>query len=314
MAHVPVLMFTAKTLVGDKVEGLRAGADDYLTKPIHPAELASRVEALLHRSKAAPAEVPGTLHARTIGVIGAKGGVGTSTLAVNLAVAACQYGDSVQKERSTPVRASIADMQAGLGSVAILLGETSGGGLATLMKLDLDNLDQETVEGQLMTHASGLRFLSASLQPEIAQGHLPVAHVDAVLTRLAKTADYLYQDLGSVLDEATCHAITRCDVVIVVVEPERVCLTLAKASLDRIHLLDPQPDELCVVMIERVGAGAAYSPREVENMLGLELASAIEPAGEVARQAVEQGTPIVLMQPESRITEQILDLNHRLLT
>src|SRR5260221_4669309 len=49
---IPIIMFTAKTLVDDKVTGFEAGADDYLTKPTHPAELASRVKAVLARSVA----------------------------------------------------------------------------------------------------------------------------------------------------------------------------------------------------------------------------------------------------------------------
>lgn len=44
-----ILMLTAKTQVADKVAGLRLGADDYLSKPFHPAELLARVEALLRR-------------------------------------------------------------------------------------------------------------------------------------------------------------------------------------------------------------------------------------------------------------------------
>ena len=45
--NIPIIMFTAKTLIDDKVAGFEAGADDYLTKPTHPAELASRVKAIL---------------------------------------------------------------------------------------------------------------------------------------------------------------------------------------------------------------------------------------------------------------------------
>jgi pilus assembly protein CpaE len=82
-------MFTAKTQVGDKVAGFQAGADDYLTKPIHPAELASHVEAILFRSARAKEAAP-TVAAHTIGFIGCKGGVGTTTLAVNVAVALAQ--------------------------------------------------------------------------------------------------------------------------------------------------------------------------------------------------------------------------------
>jgi two-component system OmpR family response regulator len=47
---VPVLMLTARDAVEDRVRGLDAGADDYLTKPFSFAELSARVRALLRRS------------------------------------------------------------------------------------------------------------------------------------------------------------------------------------------------------------------------------------------------------------------------
>jgi DNA-binding response OmpR family regulator len=49
-ADLPVLMLTARASEMDRVEGLDAGADDYLTKPFSSAELAARVRALLRRS------------------------------------------------------------------------------------------------------------------------------------------------------------------------------------------------------------------------------------------------------------------------
>jgi DNA-binding response OmpR family regulator len=48
-AGLPVLMLTARAGERDRVEGLDAGADDYLTKPFSAAELAARVRALLRR-------------------------------------------------------------------------------------------------------------------------------------------------------------------------------------------------------------------------------------------------------------------------
>ena len=47
--HSPVLMLTARSLVEQRVEGLDAGADDYLTKPFAIAELLARVRALVRR-------------------------------------------------------------------------------------------------------------------------------------------------------------------------------------------------------------------------------------------------------------------------
>ncbi|GIU40561.1 response regulator transcription factor [Shewanella colwelliana] len=46
----PILILTARDSWQDKVEGLDAGADDYLTKPFHPEELVARLKALIRRS------------------------------------------------------------------------------------------------------------------------------------------------------------------------------------------------------------------------------------------------------------------------
>jgi len=50
---VPIIMVTAKTTEEDKLEGLRSGADDYVTKPFSPRELVARVAAVLRRVRPA---------------------------------------------------------------------------------------------------------------------------------------------------------------------------------------------------------------------------------------------------------------------
>jgi len=50
---IPIIMLTAKDATGDKVKGLDAGADDYMTKPFSFSELSARVRALLRRGKKA---------------------------------------------------------------------------------------------------------------------------------------------------------------------------------------------------------------------------------------------------------------------
>ena len=47
--QVPVIMLTAKGAENDKIEGLEAGADDYITKPFSPKELMARIKAVLRR-------------------------------------------------------------------------------------------------------------------------------------------------------------------------------------------------------------------------------------------------------------------------
>ena len=52
-AHTPILMLTAQSGLQDKLKSFEAGADDHLTKPFDPAELAARVKVLLRRASTA---------------------------------------------------------------------------------------------------------------------------------------------------------------------------------------------------------------------------------------------------------------------
>jgi two-component system OmpR family response regulator len=53
---VPVLMISALTEVDERIRGLRAGGDDYMTKPFASEEMSARMEVLLRRARAQPRE------------------------------------------------------------------------------------------------------------------------------------------------------------------------------------------------------------------------------------------------------------------
>ena len=55
-SQTPVIMLTAKSETDDKVQGLRAGADDYITKPFEMKEVLARIEAVLRRTTGVAAE------------------------------------------------------------------------------------------------------------------------------------------------------------------------------------------------------------------------------------------------------------------
>ncbi|MCX8497008.1 MAG: response regulator transcription factor [Akkermansiaceae bacterium] len=56
-SNTPVIMLTARAQTEDRIQGLEAGADDYLTKPFSPKELMLRVQAILKRVEGAPGNV-----------------------------------------------------------------------------------------------------------------------------------------------------------------------------------------------------------------------------------------------------------------
>lgn len=72
---VPVLITSAKRTDGDRIAGLRLGADDYLGKPFNPHEVTARVAAILRRSGALAANgAPGTTDLATAPVLSLDGG------------------------------------------------------------------------------------------------------------------------------------------------------------------------------------------------------------------------------------------------
>lgn len=64
----PILMLTARRQTRDKVSGLKAGGDDYLTKPFQMSELLARIEALLRRAATAPDAAPARHQFGSIGI------------------------------------------------------------------------------------------------------------------------------------------------------------------------------------------------------------------------------------------------------
>ena len=64
-SDVATILVTTRTTEGDKLEGLAAGADDYVTKPFSPREVVARVRAVLRRTRA-EADTPPRLQSRSV--------------------------------------------------------------------------------------------------------------------------------------------------------------------------------------------------------------------------------------------------------
>ena len=89
-AHTPIIMFTAKGMVDDMAAGFEAGVDDYLTKPIDPAEMSEHIALALARHSGAgdAAQTAG----RMVACIGATADVVLAAVCVNTAAAMAGAG------------------------------------------------------------------------------------------------------------------------------------------------------------------------------------------------------------------------------
>jgi two-component system phosphate regulon response regulator PhoB len=65
-ADIPIIMLTAKADEDNKIQGLEAGVDDYITKPFSPRELVARLKAVLRRATPKGVEEPVTVDSLTL--------------------------------------------------------------------------------------------------------------------------------------------------------------------------------------------------------------------------------------------------------
>jgi len=306
-AAVPILMFTAKTLVDDKVAGFEAGADDYITKPVHPAELASRVKALLARAAARPAQAPAARYGPIVACIGAKGGSGVTTLAVNTAVLCARM--------LKDAHVILAEMRPGQGSLGWHLDYPQTEGVSRLLSKGASGLTPSVVEAELLTHRSGIRVLLASSQPSPHDAALTPPMAETLARHLAGLCDVLVLDLGNGLDERNQRLASLSNQILMAVEPHRVALSMGREMMGQLRNLGIGPTRLGVVLVSRASSGLSTSWRDAQEQLGVELLGTIPPAPELAYQATESATPMVMLQSEAAgvFQRQMRDLVGRLL-
>lgn len=298
-ATLPVIMFTAKTTVDDKVAGFQAGADDYLTKPVHPEELASRVEAVLLRSARRQAAAQLQMKAKTFGFLGSKGGVGTTMLAVNIAV-------SMTQGLAKGKKVVLADMQSGMAATSVQLGLRRQVGIFRLLEQPLERIDANAVENQLEEHRSGIWVLGGQIEPPGVAAALSPAYAQAIVRQLGAFADYLLLDLGVGLGETNRCLLPDCQYIVMTIEPQRVSLTLGQALLDALSgSLNLPRHRIKLVLINKAPTATTFTKEAIEGLLQHELVGVIPPAPELAFQSVEQGTPMVVIQPTSLVAHQI---------
>jgi DNA-binding response OmpR family regulator len=301
--ETPILMFTAKTQLDDKVIGFEVGANDYLTKPTHPSELQARVKTLLARvgeRKTGISSAQDENRGYVIGVLGARGGLGTTTMAVNI-------GAGLQTR--TKAEVIVAEMLPGQGTLALDIGVTSSKGLVDLLSINkLSELTRDRVREALVQHGSGLKLLLASDRPRDMHLINQVANYETLVRRLAALARFVVLDLGVGIQPFAEKIITLCDEVFIVLEGVPNTIIHTKALIDDIAALGFTKKSIKVVLNNRIRSDTQLPSSQVQTKLEHDILSTLTPAPELFVQATRVQTPAILCQPDSLTARQITKL------
>jgi len=295
--HVPIIMLTAEKDVEQKVRGLRAGADDYLVKPFHQAELLARMRGLLNRFAAKEA---GALarppQGRMIAFYSAKGGAGSTTIAINTAIAL-----HVEHDRK----------------VVLVDGVFQFGDHRVFLDLDVDRksitdavasptVDAEMVAGVTVTHDSGIDLLLAPARPEEADT-VTAERLDSVIRLLRESYDYVVVDVDRALTDLTLSVLDHADELIVVMTADLSCPKNVRLLTEALNRIGFDTGRMKLVL-NRSNAFTGVSIDAAEGVLKRKFDHKITNEYRYAIAAENTGQPVSYARADSPLARQINDL------
>lgn len=234
---------------------------------------------------------------RVITVFSAKGGVGKTTIATNLA----------SYLASTGARTLIVDLDLMFGDVAISLQLAPEHSIGDLMAMS-GHLDAEGLTSVVTRHDSGLDVLAAPSDPGVAD-RVPAALADELIRVARGSYDYIVVDTPPSLTE---HVLTVCDhsditLLIATLDiPAIKNLRVAMSALDTLGT----SQEGRVVVLNRADANVGLKPGDVEVALKHSINGQI-PSSQAVPASINRGVALVLDDPRSPVSTAIRDLADR---
>ncbi len=293
-AHIPIIMLTSEKDVAQKVRGLRAGADDYLVKPFHQAELLARMKSLLTRF--APHEASGGVRAplgKLLAFYGAKGGVGTTTIAINTAIA-------LHAEHKRAVALVDAVLQFGDHRVFLDLGNDrkSISELASAPSIDAD-----LMKSVLVHHDSGIDLLLAPSNPEEGD-RIHENQMTLAISVLRTMYDYVIVDVEKRLGDLTLSVLDHADQIYIVMTADLSCLKNVRLALEALGRIGYEPAKV-KLLLNRSNAFTGISVQAAEGVLKREFEHKITNEYRIAISAQNSGSPFSFTKPASPLGREM---------
>ncbi len=295
-------------LLGDTLPDLGTSdvRDDIAVKPLPADALVYRLQAMLIRSgrslpdesgawaaTTGPTETVGEGH--VVSVFAPKGGVGKTTISVNLAVAL---------REQTRASVLLFDADVGVGNITAVLEAPARMGLADLADSPESEWNDAAFEQIVATHApSGIRILTWGTEP----GDSELVSVDLLLAAIRwarRHHSWVIVDNHPGYADRTMAMLTVSSEILLVVTPEMGSIRNSSQFLDLARQLGLA--DVTRVVVNRANHGISLP--DISRALGMPIAATIVSSGPKAVIAANEGMPVISKFPRERIATDLHQL------
>lgn len=277
------------------LKAMRAGIQEFLLRPPAAAELVASLERLQRRSDAV------TPDGQVYAVFSAKGGVGTTTVAVNLACAlAANHGEA---------RVAVADLALPGGDVGVLLNARPAYDM-TALSAKIDRMDADLLNSVMTPASDGVWILAAPERVDAADA-IDAGAVSAIVNQLRGSFRFSVIDCEHQLNDRTLAALDAAERILLLTELKVPSLRAAQRTLGIFRRLGYPNEKLCVV-VNRLQSGDVVSAAEASQVLKADIFFKLPNEYQAVSESATAGRPIVESHPDSKLAWAFLQLAHKL--
>lgn len=277
------------------VRAMRAGVHEFLVYPPPVEELTSAIERLFKRSSTA------TTAGQVIAVYTAKGGLGTTSIAVNVAQACAA------RERGT--RVALVDCVFTGGDVRLFLDLHPNYDVEHLLP-KLDDVDRAMLDSLLTPGPAGVSVLPAS-EDALFNESVDAPAAVAILERLREHFDVTVADCEHHLSERTLAILDTADRILVVTQPNVPALRSAQRTLALFDRLGYTQAKTCVV-VNRFQPGDAFTLATVSESLEREVYASLPNDYKTSVASLNRGVCVNQQDAGSKLARAYMELAGKL--
>jgi pilus assembly protein CpaE len=306
-AAVVAILATSDPIMAQRV--MLAGARGFVVQPFTQINLLSvlrrMVELETRRQPLKSASVfslPEPIRPlRSLAVFSPRGGAGTTTLAINLAVALAE---------ETGSKVLLFEGKLFFGHLEVMLNIRTQNNIADLLQ-HATHLDESLIRDVITEHASGIHVLLAPSNIQIAQG-VRADDLYNVYVALSKMYDYIVIDNGSSLSESSVTLMDAVDRIVLVTNPDLAALHDTSRFMQLSRSLGYPPEKILTVL-NRSGVDGGVRQADIESVLHYQLYALIAEDSEAALRSLNRGIPMLVRYPRSPASRAIREMTKNML-